>query len=167
MQALKAGGHVVAMAGDGVNDAPSLKNAEIGFTMGITMDITMDITGTEVKKEAAAVVLADDNFASIVGAVKTGRTIRDNSVQFVRFHLSTSVGAIHILWIALVLQVLVVNRGSAQAVSNTVSLTPGAWLLATGIAASVLLLDEARKLAVRYGCMIRDRKALHGVAADR
>ena len=84
-----------------------------------------------------------------------------------RFHLSTSFGAIHILWIALVLQVLVVNRGSAQAVFNTVSLTQGAWLLATGIAASVLLLDEARKLAVRYGRMIRDRKALHGVAADR
>ena len=84
-----------------------------------------------------------------------------------RFHLSTSFGAIHILWIPLVFQVLVVNRGSAQAVFNTVSLTQGAWLLATGIAASVLLLDEARKLAVRYGCMIRDRKALHGVAADR
>jgi magnesium-transporting ATPase (P-type) len=125
VKAIQANKQIVAMTGDGVNDAPALKKADIGVAMGIK--------GTEVTKEAAGMVLADDNFASITAAVKEGRTVYNNIEKAILFMLPTNVAQALVIMVAILLgftmpitapQVLWVNMVTSVALGLVISFEP-------------------------------------------
>ena len=116
VRAWQANGEIVAMTGDGVNDAPALKNADIGCAMGMV--------GTDVAKEAADVILTDDNFATVVSAVEEGRRIYDNILKAIQFLLSSNVGEIIVLFIAILITPLLAKWFNITNISALEPLLP-------------------------------------------
>ena len=180
VEALQARGHIIAMTGDGVNDAPALKQADIGVAMGHG--------GTEVAKEAADMVLTDDNFASIEAAVEEGRCVFDNLTKFIVWTLPTNIGEGLVILTAIAagavlpilpVQILWINMTTAVALGLMLAFEPKEpgimqrpprdprQPLLTGVLVERILLVSALLLAGAYGIFLWEQQRMTSLEAAR